>query len=161
MRLVLCLTVTLCLASALTLKKEDDRKPAPDFALKDAEGHAVRLSDYKGKVVLIDFWATWCGPCKAETPWLIELSEKYKEQGLVVLGVSMDDDWPPVKAYAAKKGIAYPILLGDKSLTPGYGKLDALPVAYFLDREQRVAAIHTGAGNRRQFEESIKTLLKL
>jgi cytochrome c biogenesis protein CcmG/thiol:disulfide interchange protein DsbE len=159
-RLALGLTVTLFLASALSLKKESDRRVAPDFELKDAQGHAVRLSDYRGKVVLIDFWATWCSPCRAETPWLIELSNKYKDQGLAVVGVSMDDNWAVVKPFIAKTGITYPVILGDQSLTAGYGRLRDLPVACFVDRHQRLAAVHVGTGTKKQSEENIKALLK-
>jgi thiol-disulfide isomerase/thioredoxin len=159
-RFALGLTLTLFLASALSLKKESDRRAAPDFELKDAQGHAVRLSDYQGRVVLIDFWATWCGPCRAETPWLIELSNKYKDQGLVVVGISMDDNWAVVKPFLAKAGVTYPVVLGNQSLTAGYGRLEDLPVAYFVDRHQRLAAVHIGAGKQKQFEENIKALLK-
>lgn len=147
-------------ARADKIISESERKPAFNFALKDAEGSIVHLADYKGKVVLLDFWATWCGPCRSETRWLIELSKKYADAGLVVVGVSMDDDgWPAVKAYVAKTGISYPIVLGNKSISGQFGKLDALPVAHFLDRENRIAATHTGAGNRKQFEDTIKILL--
>ncbi len=119
----------------------------------------VHLSDSKGKVVLLDFWATWCGPCRTETPWLIELSQKYKDQGLAVIGVSMDDNWTPVRPYIAKANVPYTILLGNDSLSASYGKLDALPVAYFLDRQGRIAATHVSAGSRKQFERIIEGLL--
>src|SRR5215208_350242 len=101
MRTLAIIAITLLCAGAsqaITVKKDVERKRAPDFELRDAEGKVVRLSDYAGKVVLVDFWATWCGPCKSSIPWLIELSEKYKAEGLVVLGVSMDEEgWPAVK----------------------------------------------------------------
>lgn len=141
------------------VKKPGDRKPAPDFALPNASGAIIHLSDSKGKVVLLDFWASWCGPCRTETPWLIALSEKYKSQGLAVLGVSMDDSWTPVKPYVARASVPYTILLGNDSLTASFGKLDALPVAYFLDRQGRIAATHVGAGSLKQFEQIIRGLL--
>jgi thiol-disulfide isomerase/thioredoxin len=146
--------------AAVSLKKEGERKKAPDFELKDGEGKSVRLSDYDGKVVLIDFWATWCGPCKAEMPWLNELSKRYQSEGLVVLGISMDDDgWTSVKPLIEKMGISYPIVKGNKRVAYLYGDVDALPVGFFVDRQQRVAAIHLGAASRKSFEQTIRTLL--
>ena len=98
-----CLAIGLLVAADLrpaAVKPEKDRHAAPDFALKDANGATVQLSDYKGKVVLLDFWATWCGPCKIEIPWFIEFEQKYKDKGFAVLGVSMDEDgWSAVKPF--------------------------------------------------------------
>ncbi|MFN0168770.1 MAG: TlpA family protein disulfide reductase [Bryobacteraceae bacterium] len=154
------LMLSVATISGITLKKEAERKRAPDFELKNGEGKIVRLSDYKGKVVLIDFWATWCGPCKAEIPWLIEMSKKYEADGLVVLGISMDSEgWPVVKPFMEKMSITYPILMGTKRAAYLYGDVDALPVAFFVDREQRVAAIHSGAASRKQFEQAVMALL--
>ena len=147
------------LYGAASLKKPGDRKPAPDFALPNASGQTIHLSDSKGKVVLLDFWATWCAPCRSETPWLIALSEKYKNQGLAVVGVSMDDNWTPVRPYIARASVPYTILLGNDSLTASFGKLNALPVACFLDRQGRIATTHVGAGSRKQFEQIIQGLL--
>ncbi len=147
-------------SGAITIKKEGERKKAPDFELKDGEKKVVRLSDYKGKVVLIDFWATWCGPCKAEIPWLIELSKRYQADGLAVIGISMDDEgWDVVKPFMEKMEITYPILMGNKRAAYLYGDVEALPVAFFVDREQRVAAIHSGAAGKKQFERVIRALL--
>ena len=147
-------------ASAISLKKEAERKKAPDFELKNAEGSVVHLSDYAGKVVVLDFWATWCGPCKSSIPWMIELSEKYKSDGFTIIGVSMDEDgWPVVKPFMEKLKITYPILLGNKRVAYLYGDVDALPLAFFVDRNQRVAAIHPGAASRKDFEKTIQTLL--
>jgi peroxiredoxin len=164
MRTVAIIAVTMLwvgAASAVTLKKEAVRKRAPDFELKDAEGKAVRLSDYVGKVVLLDFWATWCGPCKSSIPWMIEFSEKYKEDGFVVIGVSMDEDgWPVVKPFMEKMKITYPILLGNKRVAYLYGDVESLPLAFFVDRNQRVAAIHPGAASRKEYEKIVHALLE-
>jgi len=148
-------------ASAISLKKEAERKRAPDFELKDAEGRVVRLSDYAGKVVLLDFWATWCVPCRDSIPWMIELSEKYKADGFAVIGVSMDEGgWRAVKPFLEKMKITYPILLGSKRVAYLYGDVETLPLAFFVDRNQRVAAIHAGAASRKDYEKSIRTLLE-
>ena len=155
------LTIALTLPlPAITLKSEAARKKAPNFELKDGDGRVVHLSDYAGKVVLLDFWATWCGPCKSAIPWFNELSKKYKADGLEVVGISMDEEgWQVVKPFMEKMEIAYPILMGNKRTAYLYGDVDALPVAFFVDRNQRVAAIHLGAANRKEFEKTLKLLL--
>src|SRR5579862_1839412 len=96
-------------------------KPAPDFTLKDAKGARISLSDFKGKVVVLNFWATWCGPCKVEIPWFIELQSTYAARGFTVLGVSMDEDgWKVVSPYMAEKKINYPVVLGDEKVNELY-----------------------------------------
>ena len=108
------------------LLPETSRKPAPGFSLTDANGKQIQLSDYRGKVVLLDFWATWCGGCKLEIPWYMEFDQKYKQQGLAVIGVSMDDDgWKAVKPFLARKtdpetggntAMKYPVVIGNDQL---------------------------------------------
>ena len=95
---------------AESVKPDKDRKPAPEFTLKDADGKTVHLSDYKGKVVLLDFFATWCGPCKIEIPWFMEFQQKYGKDGLQVVGVSIDDTLDKLKPYVASMKMNYPIL---------------------------------------------------
>jgi thiol-disulfide isomerase/thioredoxin len=157
------LAVTACESTGsavAAVKKEKDRKPAPDFTLKDSMGRPVKLSDFKGKVVLLNFWATWCGPCKIEIPWLIEFEQQYKEQGLVVLGVSMDEEgWEVVKPYVEKSKINYRVLIGDDMTAQLYGGVDSLPTSFVLDRQGRIASTHTGLVSKSTFENDIKTLL--
>jgi cytochrome c biogenesis protein CcmG/thiol:disulfide interchange protein DsbE len=138
---------------------DKERKPAPEFELKDADGKTVRLSDYKGKVVLLDFWATWCGPCKIEIPWFIEFERQYKDKGFAVIGVSMDEEgWTVVKPFVSDLAINYRILQGNDSTADLYGGVNALPTTFLIDREGRVAWKHEGLAGKDDFEDRIKTL---
>jgi peroxiredoxin len=146
--------------SVSSLKPDGARKAAPDFALKDADGKPVRLSDYKGKVVLLDFWATWCGPCRIEIPWFSEMERQKKDKGFAVLGVSMDDDgWKAIKPFAADMKINYRILLGDDEVAKNYGGLDALPTTFLIDRNGKIADVHVGLTSRKDFETAVDELL--
>ena len=142
------------------VKPEKDRKAAPDFTLKDSNGAAVKLSDYLGKVVLLNFWATWCGPCKIEIPWFMDFEQTYKDRKFAVLGVSMDDDgWESVKPYIADHKINYRIMIGNDELGDLYGGVDSLPTTFLIDREGRVAAIHVGLVSKSSYEDDIQRLL--
>jgi len=142
------------------VKDTGDRKKAPDFSLKDAHGNIVHLSDYKGKVVLLDFWATWCGPCNIEIPWFTDFERKYKDRGFEVLGVSMDDDgWKAINPFVAEKKINYRIVLGDDMTSDMYGSVEALPTTFVIDREGRIASIHIGLSGKKEFEDAIEKLL--
>jgi thiol-disulfide isomerase/thioredoxin len=143
------------------VKPEKDRKAAPDFTLKDANGASVKLSDYKGKVVLLDFWATWCGPCKIEIPWFIEFEQAYKDKGFAVVGVSMDEDgWNVVKPYLQERKVNYRVLLGTEMIGQLYGGLDALPSTFLLDRAGKIASVHIGLSSGKDgFQNEINSLL--
>ena len=138
-----------------------ERKPAPDFILKDSAGKTVHLKNYRGKVVLLDFWATWCTGCKQEIPWFIDFQKTYGRDGLAVVGMSMDDSWNIVKPFLADHPIPYRILLADKPAAKNY-KIDAMPDAFLIDRQGRIAASYTqGLVARENVEANIKALLKL
>jgi peroxiredoxin len=141
-------------------KEQKERKTAPDFTLKDADGKIVRLSDYRGKVVLLDFWATWCGPCKIEIPWFKEFQRKYKDQGFEVIGVSMDEDgWQAVKPFASDMAINYRLVIGDDSTAQAYGGVDALPTTFVIDRKGKIAAVHVGVASKGDIQNGIEELL--
>jgi peroxiredoxin len=143
------------------VKDDNDRKRAPEFALKDSSGKLVHLSDFKGKVVLLDFWATWCGPCGIEIPWFTEFERKYKDRGFEVLGVSMDDDgWKAINPFVTEKKINYRIVLGDDKMGDQYGGVEALPTTFVIDREGRIASVHVGLTSRKDFEDAIEKLLE-
>jgi len=138
----------------------DDRRPAPDFTLAGSQGGPVQLSHYKGKVVLLDFWATWCHGCKTEIPWYIEFSQKYKKAGLAVIGVSMDDGgWKLVKPFLKQKKMKYPVVIGDDKLALQYG-VSSMPVTLLIDREGNIAVSHTGVVDKDAFEGEIRKLLQ-
>ena len=146
---------------AASLKPEKERHNAPDFTLKDADGKAVKLSDYKGKVVLLDFWATWCGPCKIEIPWFMELQRQHKDKGFEVLGVAMDDEgWEAVKPFLAELKINYRVMIGNDATAQAYGGVDALPTTFLIDRGGKIAAVHVGLTSKKDFEDGVKELLQ-
>jgi peroxiredoxin len=144
------------------------RKVAPNFTLTDNNGKIVTLSNYKGKVVLLDFWATWCGGCKLEIPWYMGFDRKYRNQGLAVIGVSMDEDgWKAVKPFLAKKrdaetggniAMQYPIVLGSDSLGKQFG-LTSMPMTLLIDKDGKIAVSHTGVVDKDNFERNIRALL--
>jgi len=147
--------------SAASVKPNNQRKPAPDFSLKDADGKLVRLSDFHGKVVLLDFWATWCGPCKIEIPWFMDFQRQNQNKGLVVLGVSMDDEgWDVVKPYLASMKVNYRVVIGNDQTAQLYGGVDALPTTFLIDKSGKIAAVHVGLVNRKDIENGIEQLLE-
>jgi cytochrome c biogenesis protein CcmG/thiol:disulfide interchange protein DsbE len=142
------------------LRANKDRKNAPDFELKDESGKVVKLSDFKGKVVLLDFWATWCGPCAIEIPWFIDFQRRYKDRGFEVLGVSMDDEgWKAISPFVAEKKINYRVVLGDDKTGDQYGGVEALPTTFVIDRDGKIASVHVGLAGRKDFEDAIEKLL--
>jgi len=135
------------------------RKLAPPFSLTDASGASISLSDYKGKVVLLNFWATWCHGCKTEIPWYVEFQEKYKSRGFIVLGASMDDGgWTIVKQFVKAKKVNYPVVIANDDLAKQY-ELAAMPLSVLIDRRGRIADSHSGVVDRSSWESEIQKLL--
>lgn len=135
------------------------RPVAPDFTLPQLDGKPLNLYSYRGKVVLLDFWATWCVPCREEIPHFVELQDKYRDQGLQILGVSMDDSVDPVRPFARQFHMNYPVVMGNAKIGEEYGGVLGLPIAFLLDRDGRIVKKHIGATSPDVFEGEIKTLL--
>lgn len=136
------------------------RKAAPDFELKDMNGKTIRLSDYRGQVVLLNFWATWCGPCKIEIPWFVEFQRTYKDRGFTVIGVSVDEDgWEAVRPFLASRQVNYPVVVSTVEVEQKYGGVEALPVSFLIDRDGRIANTHVGLVTKKTYEDEIRRLL--
>lgn len=137
-------------------------KPAPRFTLRDLAGHSVSLADYRGKAVLINFWATWCTPCQVEMPWFIALQQKYASQGFIVLGIDKDypEDLPKVPGFVKKMNLNYPVLYGNAKTYSAYGCCDYLPMSYYVDRAGTVRIATVGLGERDTVETYIRRLLE-
>lgn len=144
-------------------------KPAPNFTLPDLSGKEVSLSSFKGKPLLINFWATWCAPCKIETPWLIELQNEYGSNGFQIIGISTEGDdlpasdkegWARDKAAIAKfvkeEHMQYPVLINGDSLANAYGGLDAMPTSVYVDRSGKIVAVQLGITSKDDMEAKIK-----
>jgi peroxiredoxin len=144
----------------------DDVKPAAArlaaerFSLTDSQGRSLRSAGLKGKVVLLDFWATWCTGCKEEMPWFMEFQKKYSARGLTSIGVSLDEDgWTSVRPYLAAHPVNYPVAVADQDFAKRYGFEGALPVTVLIDRAGRIAEVHQGKVNKDAFEAHLQRLL--
>ena len=148
-------------------------KPAPNFTLQDLDGKSVSLASYRGKAVMINFWATWCTPCKIETPWLVELRNKYAAQGFEVLGVNSQGDdatpkdkivWDKDKAeidkFVQQEKLPYPVLLGGDGISSPYGGVEDLPTSFFINRKGVVVAAQMGLSSESELEANIQKALK-
>jgi len=145
-------------------------KPAPGFTLEDLNGKKVSLADFKGKAVLINFWATWCAPCRVETPWLIELRSRYAAQGLEVVGISLDDinrhdaeklgaEKRQIARFVQQMQIPYPVLIDGDTVSQPYGGLDALPASFYVDRNGTVVAAQVGVTTKDEMEADVRKAL--
>lgn len=145
----------------IDIKPLAERQAAPKFELKDSTGATATLAEYKDKVLLFNFWATWCVPCRAEIPWFQEFDKKYKDQGFAALGVSLDEEgWAIVKPYLEERKVTYRIVLGDEMVSNLYGGIAALPTTFLIDREGKIAAIHTGLVSKATYQKEIENLLE-
>lgn len=147
-------------------------RPAPDFVLQDLSGKTVALSSFKGKPLLINFWATWCGPCKIETPWLIELQNEYASKGFEIVGISTEgEDLQPgdkeglarqktaIARFVKEEHMQYPVLVNGDSLANVYGGLDAMPTSIYVNPEGKVVAVQLGITSKEDMEANIKKAL--
>ncbi len=135
-------------------------KAAPEWQLKDLNGKPVNLSDFKGKVVILNFWATWCPPCRQEIPGFIALQKQYADKGLVIVGVSLDEGGAAVvNSFVKKMRINYPVVMGDQKTAAAYGGIQVVPTTFVIDKNGKIAAQHDGGADRATFEGEIKPLL--
>jgi peroxiredoxin len=164
-------TVTLAALSNVSCRPSDratgdgvsalSGKTAANFELKGLDGRPVRLSDFKGKVVLLDFWATWCPPCRMEIPGFVELQKRHAAQGFTVLGVALDQDGASVvKPFADKIGINYPLAIGNADIAGTYGGIESIPTTFLIDRKGTILQTYVGAHDAETFERDVQAALR-
>ncbi len=155
------LSLVLGLLLPLFASAAETSSPAPPFKLPDLDGKSVQLSDFKGKVVLLNFWATWCPPCRAEIPDLVALQQRYAPRGVVVLGISLDQGGPAkVASFVKRIGINYPVLMGNRDIALAYGGIEVVPTSFVIDRKGNVAGALRGATDLAGFEAALKPALE-
>ena len=161
MGITLTLAVALPATAPADLAPRGSRKPLPEVALTNSKGRSINLSAYKGRVVLLDFWATWCTGCKEEIPWFMEFQDKYNKTGLTVVGASLDDDgWKSVKPFLQEHKINYRIVIGTFESAKQFGVDKGMPVSVLIDRTGKIADLHPGMVDKNAFEHEIQALLK-
>lgn len=134
--------------------------PAASFSLQDLDGKPLNLANYRGKVVLLNFWATWCTPCRAEIPQFVDYQNKYGPQGLQLIGISMEDDAKPVREFYQQFKMNYPVAIGNANLAESYGGVLGLPVTFLIGRDGRIAAKYVGAVEMPVLQQRIESLLQ-
>jgi thiol-disulfide isomerase/thioredoxin len=137
-----------------------EKAQAPNFVLKNAAGQPVELAKLRGKAVVVNFWATWCGPCRAEIPGMLDVYQKYRGKGLEIVGISVDrDGWQVINPMVKRLNITYPVVLGNGQVIEAYGGIDAIPTTFFVDRKGRILRRQVGAMSKEDFEKEVKSLL--
>lgn len=137
-------------------------KAAPDFALPSREGETIRLSEYRGYPVLLNFWATWCAPCKVEMPWLVEMDQRWRAKGLRIIGVNLDDagtNRTTIAAFARERGASYSILFGNQAVADAYGGVRFMPESFFIDANGKIVDVMYGITTRTELEQKTSPLL--
>ncbi|HOJ02385.1 MAG TPA: TlpA disulfide reductase family protein [Bacteroidota bacterium] len=152
---ILALFLAMTMAAAAQVGKQ-----APPFSLENTEGKTVKLEDLKGKVIVLNFWATWCPPCRAEIPDFIKVYDKYKSKGVEILGVSLDHKgWEVVRPFVKSNKINYPVLLGDQRIAQAYGNIRSIPTTFIIDRKGKVVDQHVGAMSEKDLVKLFEKLL--
>ena len=138
-----------------------EKQKAPNFSLKTADGKVIELAKLKGKVVVVNFWATWCAPCRAEIPDFIKVYDQYKLKGLEIVGIALDEDgWNAVKSFINKMRINYPIVLGNANIARLYGGIQGIPTTFIIDKNGYIVDWQVGMLSRQALEQKLKPLLK-
>jgi peroxiredoxin len=133
---------------------------APDFELASLDGRKVKLSDFRGKAVVLNFWATWCAPCKIEMPWFVDLQKQYGRDGLEIVGVAMDDSDPSkIAQFASEMGVNYPVLLGTNKVSEAYGDVEYLPTTFYIDRQGKIVGKVAGLIDKAEIEDDARKAL--
>ncbi|HYA26086.1 MAG TPA: TlpA disulfide reductase family protein [Terriglobales bacterium] len=165
---IVAVVIALMLVVGLRMARRTQPSPAsqmkgdvaPDFTLQSLDGRTVHLSDYRGKAVLLNFWATWCAPCKIEMPWFVELQKEYGPEGLQIVGVAMDDASPKeIADFAKEMGVNYPVLIGKEAVGDAYGGVQFLPESFYIDRNGKVLDKAFGLKGRGEIEVNIKKII--
>jgi cytochrome c biogenesis protein CcmG/thiol:disulfide interchange protein DsbE len=149
------------IAVSLSVVAQQQKQKAPNFSLKSADGKTIELAKLKGKVVLLNFWATWCGPCRKEMPDFVEAYKRLKPSGLEIIGVSLDEQgWDVVRPFLKQYGINFPVVVGDGTVANAYGGIEFLPTSFLIDRNGFIVDKHVGMLSKEQLERKIAPLLQ-
>jgi peroxiredoxin len=160
MKKITPVVVAMILILSISIGKAQGNAKAANFSLKTSDGKVIELAKLKGKVVLVNFWATWCPPCRAEIPDFMKVYSEYKSKGLEMIGISVDQDgWEAVTPFLKKNPINYPIVVDDGSVAKSYGNIEAIPTTIIVDKNGNIVARHVGGMSKAQLERSLKNLL--